>query len=223
MGAMPHGIEQIPDALLPLLAGAAAAGLFHAFLAGHWLPLVVAGRAHGWTTGRTVGYAMLSSAVHIGLTLVLGAVVALAGHSLLEEIEHTVHAASGGLLVAAGTILFIMALVGWDPLHRHAHEAGRKEHGEECGEAEGRALAVLLGLHPNVAALALVLAAAATSLTYAALAFAVFCVTALFGIAVAVFVGLKGMRHLPGDGESRGGKIAISLALAAVGFWILVL
>lgn len=220
---MSHGIEHMPDALLPLLAGAAVAGLFHAFLAGHWLPLVVAARAHRWTPRRTVGYAMLSSGIHIGLTLLLGAVVAVAGHRLLEEVEHTVHTASGGLLIAAGGILFLFALVGWDPLHRHAHEAEHHEHGEECGEREGRTLAILLGLHPNVAALALVLAAAAESLTYAALAFAVFCVTALFGIAAAVLVALRGAHHLPVSGESRGGKIAISLALVAVGSWILVL
>lgn len=75
-----------------------AVAFFHAALPTHWLPFVVVGRAQQWSGRKVALVTAAAGAAHVAFTVLLGALVALAGAALERW--------TGGADLLAAALLF---------------------------------------------------------------------------------------------------------------------
>lgn len=118
-----------------------AVAFLHAALPTHWLPFVLVGRAQKWSMGRTLSVTFLAGLGHVGLTIVLGLALVLAGLALQPHIGGIFHWIVGGLMVAVGLFYVLRG--------RHSHsgaETGRAPYASD--RAAVLALVTLLTLSP---------------------------------------------------------------------------
>ncbi len=78
--------------------------VLHTVAPDHWLPFIVVGRARRWPLARTLRLTLLSSAAHVGLTILLGLAIALVSLESLNRIEGLQGLMAGVALVALGLI-----------------------------------------------------------------------------------------------------------------------
>lgn len=109
-----------------LLAAAAGVGIAHSVLPDHWVPLAVVARTNRWSLGHTAKVSFLASLGHVGVSLVLGAILAAAGLALRNSVVAAEGQIVGGVLVLTGLGFLIWALLTRG--HGHTHSHGR-DHG----------------------------------------------------------------------------------------------
>ncbi len=112
--------------------------VLHTVAPNHWLPFVVVGRASRWPTARTLRITFFSSAIHVGLTVLIGLSIALISLELLQRMEGIQNLLTGSLLIVVG--LAVMALRGRRGTHDH--------HREASGRAAEAGLFSLMALAP---------------------------------------------------------------------------
>ncbi|HQR89439.1 MAG: hypothetical protein B7Z44_00835 [Caulobacter sp. 12-67-6] len=118
----------------------------HAALPTHWLPFVLVGRAQKWSTRRTLGVTLLAGLGHVGLTIVLGLALVLAGMALQPSLGEVFHWIVGGLMAAVG-VFYVLRAYFLKEGHNHAMpEASRRTYGSD--RAAIAALVTLLTLSP---------------------------------------------------------------------------
>lgn len=105
-----------------LLIGSVLLGSVHAAIPNHWLPVVLIGRAEGWSQRETLGVVALSGFFHTLSTVVLGIVIGAIGREMSERLEEQTRLIASLLLVFMGLIYFAMhdANAG-SPDHPHEH------------------------------------------------------------------------------------------------------
>ncbi|PRY35012.1 hypothetical protein CLV58_11595 [Spirosoma oryzae] len=105
-----------------LLIGSILLGSVHAAIPNHWLPVVLIGRAEGWSERETLGVVALSGFFHTLSTVVLGIVIGAIGIEVSERLEAQTRLVASLLLVFMGLIYFAMhdANAG-SPDHPHEH------------------------------------------------------------------------------------------------------
>lgn len=105
-----------------LLIGSILLGSVHAAIPNHWLPVVLIGRAEGWSARETLGVVALSGFFHTLSTVVLGIVIGAIGMEVSEQLEAQTRLVASLLLVFMGLIYFAMhdANAG-SPDHPHEH------------------------------------------------------------------------------------------------------
>jgi hypothetical protein len=102
-----------------LLVGAVAAvGVLHTIVPDHWVPITLIARQRGWSKGETARASFQAAVGHVLSTLLIGAVVWLAGVAVAERFGRAVDAAASLALVAFGGWI---ALGAWRELHRGSH------------------------------------------------------------------------------------------------------
>ncbi|HEY8310725.1 MAG TPA: hypothetical protein VIG47_09215 [Gemmatimonadaceae bacterium] len=116
----------IDHAGLLLILTVAVVGVLHTIVPDHWAPIVVLARQQGWSLARTARSAALAGVGHVTTTLLLGALLWVAGASLAVRYAHLVSLASAVALVAFG--LWI-AYGGWKDARNHAHDHGHSHFG----------------------------------------------------------------------------------------------
>ena len=102
-----------------LLVGSVLLGAVHAAIPNHWLPVVLIGRAEGWSERETLGVVALSGFFHTLSTVVLGVVIGAIGMEVSERLEAQTRLIASLLLVFMGLIYFAM------------HNAGSLDHSHE--------------------------------------------------------------------------------------------
>jgi hypothetical protein len=118
-----------------------AVAFLHAALPTHWLPFVLVGRAQKWSTGRTLGVTLVAGVGHVGLTMLLGLALVVAGLALEPRLGGVFHWVIGGLMAAVGLFYVLRGR------HKHALPvAGRRAYGSD--RAAIVALVTLLTLSP---------------------------------------------------------------------------
>lgn len=131
-----------------VLISAAAAGFavafLHAALPTHWLPFVLVGRGQGWSGGKTLGVAALAGVGHALVTALLGALVVIAGQTVMSHLGDLFGWIVGGVLIATG--LFYIGRHTLSGGHRHARAAGERRYGSDLAAITG--LLALLALSP---------------------------------------------------------------------------
>lgn len=127
-----------------VLQGAAFLGagllitVLHTIAPDHWMTFVVVGKARRWPRARTMRLTLLSAVGHVGLTILLGLVIALVSIEFLNRIEGILGIVAATTLIALG--LFFVGLQA----HRGTSNRGS---GALDGSA-GAAVASLLALAP---------------------------------------------------------------------------
>ena len=91
-----------------LLIGSVLLGSVHAAIPNHWLPVVLIGRAEGWSQRETLGVVALSGFFHTLSTVVLGIVIGAIGVEVSERLEAQTRLIASLLLVFMGLIYFAM-------------------------------------------------------------------------------------------------------------------
>ena len=117
-----------------------AVAFLHAALPTHWLPFVLVGRAQKWSTSRTLGVTLLAGLGHVGLTMVLGLALVVAGLALQPSLGGVFHWIVGGLMVAVGVFYVLRGR------HSHAMPEASRTYGSD--KAAIAALVTLLTLSP---------------------------------------------------------------------------
>jgi hypothetical protein len=117
---MSHGPE------LLLIAAVVAVGVLHTIVPDHWVPITLIARQRSWSKAETARAAMVAGTGHVLSTLLIAAIVWLAGVAVAERFGHYVDTASSLALVAFGGWIAISA---WRDLrgshghgHSHAHD-----------------------------------------------------------------------------------------------------
>jgi nickel/cobalt exporter len=136
-----HGFMNSPT--LALLAAAAGVGLGHAILPDHWVPLAVVGRTQRYPLARVARLSLLAGVAHVLVSLLLGAIIVVAGLQFRSTIESAQSAIIGVVLILTGIGFAALELSGRGHRHNHAlgnghsheHDPGR-EHSHRL--ADGR-------------------------------------------------------------------------------------
>jgi len=113
---------------LLLVAAVAAVGVLHTVVPDHWVPITLIARQRSWSKAETARAALVAGTGHVLSTLLIAAVVWLAGVAVAERFGHYVDTASSLALIAFGGWIAISA---WRELggshghgygHSHAHD-----------------------------------------------------------------------------------------------------
>jgi hypothetical protein len=112
-----------------LLVGAVAAvGVLHTVVPDHWVPITLIARQRGWSPAETARASLQAGAGHVLSTLLIAAVVWLAGVAVATRFGHLVDTAASIALVVFG--LWI-AFSAWRELRGHG------AHGHSHGHSRG--------------------------------------------------------------------------------------
>ena len=108
-----------------LLVGAVAAvGVLHTIVPDHWVPITLIARQRGWSKTETARASLRAGTGHVLSTLLIAAVVWLAGVAVATRFGHVVDTAASIALVAFGGWIAISALRelrGGGHGHSHSH------------------------------------------------------------------------------------------------------
>jgi nickel/cobalt transporter (NicO) family protein len=107
-----------------LVSAVLVVGILHTIVPDHWVPITLIARQRGWTSSQTARAALLAGTGHVITTLILAAIVWLAGVAVAAKFGHWVDTISSIALVAFG--LWI-ATSSWLQLrsgdgHGHSHD-----------------------------------------------------------------------------------------------------
>jgi nickel/cobalt exporter len=102
-----------------LLIGSILLGSVHGAIPNHWLPVVLIGRAEGWSERETLGVVALSGFFHTLSTVVLGIVIGTIGMEVSERMEEQTRLIASLLLVFMGLVYFAMHDANAGPPHQH--------------------------------------------------------------------------------------------------------
>ncbi|MGI9115729.1 MAG: hypothetical protein DLM52_11740 [Chthoniobacterales bacterium] len=98
----------------------------HAAIPTHWLPFVAAGRAQGWSHGKTLAVTALAGTGHVLTTALLGLLLTIFGVVVSARVGAWFPRIAGGLLIVLGLFFFWRQLSG--KTHSHTHAFGSHEH-----------------------------------------------------------------------------------------------
>ena len=129
-----------PEILLIISVG--VVGVLHTLVPDHWVPITLFARQRGWSQAETARAALQAGIGHVVSTLIIAAVIWLAGVAVAVRFGHFLDtAASVALIVFGGWI----ATAAWRDLHRAAGQGHSHEHGH--GHSPG--LSFLAGYPPG--------------------------------------------------------------------------
>jgi hypothetical protein len=111
---------------LLLIGAVAAVGVLHTMVPDHWVPITLIARQRGWSMAETARAALVAGTGHVVSTLIIAAVVWLAGVAVATRFGAIVDGAASLALVLFGGWIAVSA---WRELqgargHDHAHGHG---------------------------------------------------------------------------------------------------
>jgi hypothetical protein len=111
---------------LPLIGAVAAVGVLHTIVPDHWVPIALIARQRGWSRSETARASLQAGFGHVMSTLLIAAVVWLAGVAFATRFGH---------LVDTATSLALIGFGGWIALGslREIQDAGRHGHAHSHG------------------------------------------------------------------------------------------
>ena len=112
-------------------------GVLHTIVPDHWVPITLIARQRGWTRRQTARAAFQAGTGHVVTTLILAAIVWLAGVAFAAKFGHWVDTVSSIALIAFG--LWI-AISSWIELHAatgQGHSQGPHEHTHDFSHLAG--------------------------------------------------------------------------------------
>jgi hypothetical protein len=214
-----YDIALSPQALL--VGAVLAVGILHTMVPDHWVPIAVLARTHGWSTARTARTALLAGVGHTVSTLVLGAIVWIAGVAVAQRFGHAVSTISSLALIAFGAwiaIASVRELRAHDTGHAHAHP--------DSGTSRSTALLLILGSSPMVEGLPAFFAAGRFGVGLIALMSIVFAIATIATYVVLCVTSARGLERarlgrFERYGEVLSGAIIVAVGLAFLAFPIL--
>jgi len=220
-----------------LLAAAAGVGFGHAILPDHWVPLAVIARTRHYPITRVARLSGLAGVAHVGLSIVLGALIIVIGLQFQSTVQSAQDSIIGGLLIATGIGFIVLELGafghGHDHLHGHGHghegDAHAQRGHEHTHEPEGRGLHGLAAVmvpfgaaaSPDLTILPVFLAATTAGVLTAIGSVLVFAAVTIGTIVGLTLAAAKGGYQIRGQWLDRWGNAFTAAVLVAIGVLIL--
>ena len=113
-----------PELLLIISVG--VVGVLHTIVPDHWVPITLLARQRGWSRAETARAALQAGIGHVVSTLIIAAVIWIAGVAAAARFGHFVDTAASLALIAFGGWI---ALAAWRDLHRAAGHGRGHTHG----------------------------------------------------------------------------------------------
>jgi len=85
-----------------ILIGSLLLSIFHALIPSHWLPILAISRQEKWTNRETLRITFITGLAHVLSTVLIGGVLAVAGHFLAARLEAFTHWFAPALLTLLG-------------------------------------------------------------------------------------------------------------------------
>jgi len=220
-----------------LLAAAAGVGFGHAILPDHWVPLAVIARTRHYPMTRVARLSGLAGVAHVGLSIVLGALIIVIGLQFQSTVQSAQDSIIGGLLIATGIGFIVLELGafghGHDHLHGHGHghegDAHAQRGHEHTHEPESRGLHGLAAVmvpfgaaaSPDLTILPVFLAATTAGVLTAIGSVLVFAAVTIGTIVGLTLAAAKGGYQIRGQWLDRWGNAFTAAVLVAIGVLIL--
>ena len=219
-----------------LVLSACSTAVIHALIPDHWLPFALLARAENWSERKLLSLVGLTGALHVLVSLSLGAALAVAGSAagrVAERIGASLETIAGALLVLFGVAYGLWAHRREARAHDR-HEAGDKEaapahlhaHGHLLSRLSGRrasawALVAIIGISPCVLLQPILFASAAEGTGVALAAAAGFAFGTIATMLVVAAVARRGLERITLGFFTRWGDLLSGLVIAAVGVAVL--
>ncbi len=196
-----------------LALSAAFVGLVHSLSPGHWLPVVLMVKARKWDLAHAAFAALVAASGHIFVSLGLGIIGAIVGHSFFGPHLHEVEEHAGIILVVFGLTYAVYSRFQ----HRHCH--GHEHHGPDPKKANKAPYLFLfsLGFSPCFAVLPVFATAIGmgTAVLFASMvAFSIGVLIAMIGGSLLVSHGIIKLDHPLFE---HHGDLITGLGVAAMG------
>jgi nickel/cobalt transporter (NicO) family protein len=213
-----------------LLAAAAGVGFGHAILPDHWVPLAVIARTRRYPMTRVARLSGLAGVAHVGLSIVLGALIIVIGLQFQSTVQSAQDSIIGGLLIATGIGFIVLELGafghGHDHGHGHAHAHGGHEHTHEPEGGGLRGLTAVMvpfgaAASPDLTILPVFLAATTAGVLTAIGSVLIFAAVTIGTIVGLTLAAAKGGYQIRGQWLDRWGNAFTAAVLVAIGVLIL--
>lgn len=233
---------------LLLIGAVATVGALHTMVPDHWAPITLIARQQGWTRRQTAGAALKAGTGHVVSTLLIAAVVWVAGVAFAQRFGHYVDMASSVALVAFGGWIAISSFLemqragGRGHSHSHAHDhhhdhshhahdhgADTHSHAQGVSAATGKpkissstALLLILGSSPMVEGIPAFFAAAKYGPGLIVVMSVVFAFTTIATYVVLCVYSVAGLRRASLGPLEKYGEVLSGafIALVGVAFWL---
>lgn len=229
-----------------------AVGVLHTMVPDHWAPIALLARQQGWSRATSLRAAAGAGIGHTVSTLIIAAIVWLAGTALAQRYGAFVTLASSAALIVFGVWIAFSAIrelragehshfghMHWhihapgQPAHRHWHE----HHEEHVHAAEGEpvhehehprksaraALLLILGSSPMVEGIPAFFAASKYGAGQLAIMSAVFAISTIGTYIALVALSVNGLERVSLGRFERYGEVLSGLFVAAIGIVFLIL
>jgi nickel/cobalt exporter len=204
--------------MMILALSSAFVGLVHSLAPGHWLPVVLMAKTKRWSMQQAAFGAIVAASGHILVSLSLGLLASLIGHTFFEGSLHKVEENAGWILVVFGIFYAIYSRFQ----HRHCNDHDHGHHGPKPKKETAPYLFLFsLGFSPCFAVLPLFATAVgmgSMSLMVVMVTFSLGVLTALVGGSLLVARGLVKLDHPILD---HYGELITGLGVAAMGAFLL--
>ncbi|MEX3966805.1 hypothetical protein AB4Y42_32020 [Paraburkholderia sp. EG286B] len=120
-----------------LVCAVLVVGVLHTIVPDHWVPITLIARQRGWSRGETARAALQAGTGHVFTTLILAAIVWLAGVAVAAKFGHWVDTISSVALIGFGLWIGISS---WLELRRgdgHGHSHGPHGHTHDFSHLAG--------------------------------------------------------------------------------------
>jgi hypothetical protein len=221
-----------------LVLSACTTAVIHALIPDHWLPFALLARAERWSERRLVALVGLTGVLHVAVSLVLGAALALAGsaarRAAAEGIGASLETLAGGMLVLFGSAYGLWAHRREARAHAHAPDgpgaaaAGPHlhAHGHLLSRFSGKsasagALVAIIGISPCVLLQPILFASAAEGRGVALASAAGFAACTIATMLVVATLARRGLERLDLGFFTRWGDLLSGLIIAAIGIVVL--
>ncbi|RDS86337.1 hypothetical protein [Dyella psychrodurans] len=139
--------EQLNSGSATLLVVAVlVVGVLHTIVPDHWVPITLIARQRGWSRAQTARAALQAGTGHIVTTLVLAALVWLAGVAVAAKFGHWVDTISSVALIAFGLWIAISSWLDLRSGEGHGHSHGPHGHTHDFSHLTG-AKGLANGIH----------------------------------------------------------------------------
>lgn len=204
-----------------LIGAVVAVGILHTAVPDHWLPIALLARHLRWSPSQIARAAAIAGLGHACSTLVIGAIVWLAGVALATRFGHLTETLSSFALIAFGTWISVGS---WREI---LHDTPNKHHNATGSRAFSRpatrlTLLLVLGSSPMIEGIPAFFAAArfgAPLLAVMAVAFTISTVVAY--VVLCVFSGAT-LQHFSLGRFERYGEVLSGGIIAVVGVVFLI-
>lgn len=199
---------------LLLIGAVLAVGVLHTIVPDHWLPIAVLARHHRWSVARTARTAALAGVGHTLSTLVIGALVWLAGALVAQRYGHAISLLSSLALVGFGVWIAISSV-------RELRERER-EPARNPGTSRSTALLLILGSSPMVEGIPAFFAAGRYGLNLILIMSAIFALSTILTYVVLCAGSAAGLQTLRLGRFERYGEVLSGAIIALVGVAFLI-